>query len=412
MLALAEAQQQAVEHDDGPLLLLGAAGTGKTEALARRFARLVGDGIDPERILLLTSNQPTANRLRQRVEALLDDSCDELWIDTWEALGERLLREHSTAAGLDPFFDVLGPAERLAVLLDRIEDLPLRNREIRGNATGLLARLLDQIDDLKTGSEPPEPELAEFCAAHDRILAESGNLDRGDVFLTLNKLLHERLDICANLATRFIHLMVDEYEDTTSAQRVILTMLRAENSNHLYAEDPSTAGPVAGEGGALRADAQRPSSTPPTPTPPAEETLVLKEVFRQPAVRRWSCTNERAQAQAVTREVEHLLAEGASPDDICVLVDDPATQGGAVSAAMEEREIPFHLVGPAALFHRPEVRDAIAWLRALADPEDSAAVARALTRPPTELRSADLARLTTIARRRKVDMVSACEAAL
>ncbi len=79
---------------------------------------------------------------------------------------------------------------------------------------------------------------------------------------------------------------------------------------------------------------------------------------------------------------------------------------------MEERGIPFHLSGPTALFQRPEVRDAIAWLRVLADPDDSAAAARALTRPPVELRSGDLARLTTIARRRKQDMVAACEAAL
>ncbi len=95
-----------------------------------------------------------------------------------------------------------------------------------------------------------------------------------------------------------------------------------------------------------------------------------------------------------------------------MLFGDPARQGGAVAAAMEERGIPFHLAGPAALFQRPEVRDAIAWLRVLADPDDSAAAARALTRPPVELRSADLARLTTIARRRKLDMVSGCEAAL
>ncbi len=94
-----------------------------------------------------------------------------------------------------------------------------------------------------------------------------------------------------------------------------------------------------------------------------------------------------------------------------MLVDDPA-RGGPVAAAMEERGIPFHLSGPAALFQRPEVRDAIAWLRVLADPEDSAAAARALTRPPVELRSADLARLTTISRRRKLDLVSGCEAAL
>ena len=129
-------------------------------------------------------------------------------------------------------------------------------------------------------------------------------------------------------------------------------------------------------------------------------------------MRFWSCANERAQAQAVAREVEHLLAGGADPEEICVLVADPAAQGGTVAAAMEERGIPFHLSGPAALFQRPEVRDAIAWLRVLADPDDSPAAARALTRPPIELRSGDLARLTTIARRRKQDMVAACEAAL
>ncbi len=410
MLTLAEAQQHAVEHEDGPLLLLGATGTGKTEALARRFARLVGDGLNPEQILVFASSQPTASRLRQRVESMLDGSYGELWIGTWRELGERLLREHSIAAGLDPFFDILGPAERLAILLDRLDDLPLRNREIRGNATGLLARLLEQIDELKEGSEPPEPDLAEFCAAHDRILAESGNLDRGDVFLFLNKLLHGRPSIRAEIAARFVHVMVDEYEDSTSAQRAIIRKLATENPNHLYAEELSSAGGV-GEGGSRTAPPAR--SAPPHPRQdPQPETLVLEEVFRDPTVRRWVCTNERAQAQAVAREVEHLLAGGAVPEEICVLVGDPAADGGAVSAAMEEREIPFHLAGPAALFQRPEVRDAIAWLRALADPEDSAAVARALTRPPTELRPADLARLTTIARRRKVNMVSACEAAL
>jgi DNA helicase-2/ATP-dependent DNA helicase PcrA len=137
----------------------------------------------------------------------------------------------------------------------------------------------------------------------------------------------------------------------------------------------------------------------------------LEGQFRDPPVRFWRCSNERAQAQAVAREAEHLIAQDVAPEEICVLVDDPA-RGGPVAAAMEERGVPFHLSGPAALFQRPEVRDAIAWLRVLVDPGDSAAAARALTRPPIELRSADLARLTTIARRRKLDLVSACEAAL
>jgi DNA helicase II / ATP-dependent DNA helicase PcrA len=394
MLALAEPQERAIRHRSGPLLLIGEAGTGKTEVLARRLAGLAAEGTAPERALVLTSTRATAQRLRERVEVLLDSPFEELWIGTWEQLGERLLREYPTAAGLDPFFDVLGPAERLAMLLDRLDQLPLRRHEIRGNPAGLLARLLERIDALKAGADSLDPELAELVAAHDRILAGAGSLDRGDVYLTLNKLLAERPDVRMGIASRFEHVMVDELEDSTTAQRAILASLAEDNPNHLYALEGE--GPHAGWFRKLH---------------PHGDAIALDRQFRDPPARFWRCSNERAQAQAVAREAEHLLAGGTAPEGICVLVDDPA-RGGPVAAAMEERGIPFHLSGPAALFQRPEVRDAIAWLRVLADPADSAAAARALTRPPVELRSADLARLTTIARRRKLDMVSACEAAL
>src|SRR6476646_3028466 len=179
MLALAEAQERAVRHDEGALLLVGEAGSGKTEALARRLARLAAEGTPPQRVLLLAAAPATARRLRGRVESLLEADYEELWIGTWGTLGERLLREHATEAGLDPFFDVLGPAERLAMLLDRLADLPLRHHDIRGNPAGLLARLLQQIDALKAGSGPADPELAELVSAHDRILASACSLDRG-----------------------------------------------------------------------------------------------------------------------------------------------------------------------------------------------------------------------------------------
>jgi DNA helicase II / ATP-dependent DNA helicase PcrA len=420
MLALAEPQERAIRHRSGPLLLLGEAGTGKTEVLARRLQSLAADGTAPERVLVLASTRATAQRLRERVEALLDRPLEELWIGTWEQLGESLLREYSTAANLDPFFSVLGPAERLALLLDHLDELPLRDHQIRGNPAGLLTRLLTQIDELKTGSNLPDPELAELVAAHDRLIAEACSLDRGDVYLTLSKLLEERPDVRAEIAHRFEYLMVDELEDTTPAQRTILAALFADNPNHLYALEPGGEEGVSGWArrplfrpqdlaSTTGAAGEKPSGHPDTPSSPP--TIELKKQFRDPPVRFWRCANERAQAQAVAREAEHLLAEGTSPEEICVLVDDPA-RGGPVAAAMEERGIPFHLSGPSALFQRPEVRDAIAWLRVLTDPSDSAAAARALTRPPVELRSADLARLTTIARRRKLDLVSGCEAAL
>jgi len=414
----ADGRERAIAHEDGPLLVLGAAGTGKTELLARRLARLAERGVGPERVLVIGSTRATARRLRERSEALLTGPFEELWIGSWDGVGERLLREHAEAAGLDPFFDVLGPAERLAMLLDRLDELPLRRHEIRGNPAGLLARLLARIDTLKAerigatrleqraredrqaadgeaAAEAAERELefAELYSTHDRILAAAGSLDRGDVFLALDCLLAERPDVRGEIARRFEHVMVDELEEASPAQRAILAILATDNANHLYAleEEPS--------------DWFRELF-------PEGDAVVLEHRFRNPAVRFWKCANERAQAQAVAREVEHLLAGGADPEKVCVLVAEPGRDGGAVAAAMEERGIPFHLSGPVALFQRPEVRDALAWLRVLADPDDSAAAARALTRPPVELRSGDLARLTTIARRRKQDMVAACEAAL
>jgi DNA helicase-2/ATP-dependent DNA helicase PcrA len=414
---LGSSRERAIEHGDGPLLLLGPPGTGKTELLAQRLAHLVATGTRPEGVLIIASSHATAARLRERCEALVTGPFEELWIGGWDAIGERLLREHPEEAGLDPFFDVLGRAERLAMLLDRLDELPLRRHEIRGNPAGLLARLLARIDRLKAERVGPttlseraqatqaedeagrealqrELEFADLYTAHDRIVAASGSLDRGDVFLALDCLLVERPDVRRQLAERFRFLMVDELEEASPAQLALVESLALDNPNQLFALE----GDEPGEWyrGLY----------------PEGETVTLEERFRDPEVSFWRCTNERAQAQAAARAVEQLVAAGTAAEEICVLLANPAAQGGAVAAAMEERGIPFHLAGPAALFQRPEVRDAIAWLRVLADPDDSAAAARALTRPPVELRSGDLARLTTIARRRKLDLVAACDAAL
>jgi DNA helicase-2/ATP-dependent DNA helicase PcrA len=114
----------------------------------------------------------------------------------------------------------------------------------------------------------------------------------------------------------------------------------------------------------------------------------------------------------VAAEAEQLIAGGVAPERIAVLVRSVKTEGAVIASALEERAVPARTCGAAAYFQRAEVRDVLAWLRALADPNDSGAVVRALSRPPVELRSVDVARLTQLARRRKLDMPSAVAAAL
>ncbi|HEX2467204.1 MAG TPA: ATP-dependent DNA helicase [Solirubrobacterales bacterium] len=451
------AQRRVAEHETGPMLVLGPAGSGRSEALALRLARLVSSGHPPERVLLLSRSRAARAHLRDRVDRLLAPAHAELWIATHHEIGERLLREYATEAGLDPFFAFVSAPDRLAILLDRVEELPLRRHEIRGNPAGLLARLLRRIDvlkaeavsagklrdwatDLQSSADNPaqrergqrELEFAELYVRHDRILRDAGNLDAGDLVLELIRLLRERPDVTQVVTERFEHVMADELEDAGVAHRRLLAAL-SPHGNIVCAGDPKQAvRRFRGAGAAALASFR--AAHPDAAVVELEghqrfgariaraATAMLDPDAAPPAgagaedaglVRFWRARGERAQAQAVAREVEHLLAAGeVRPESVCVIAGGGWREARLVAAALEERSVRFRYVGDAAFFQRPEVRDALAWLRMLADPGDAAAVVRVLTRPPVELRSADLAKVTTIARRRKLDMVSALDAAL
>ena len=129
-------------------------------------------------------------------------------------------------------------------------------------------------------------------------------------------------------------------------------------------------------------------------------------------VRFWRCANERSQAQSVAADIEQLISRaGVAPQQIAILVRSVGAESRLLAGALEERAVPYRVVGASAFYERAEVRDVLAWLRLLIDPRDAAAVVRAMARPPIELRSIDLARVIQIARRRKLDMVSAMAAA-
>ena len=446
------------------MLVRGRAATGRTESLARRLADIVANGIAPDRVLLLARSRATAARLRDRASFLLEEPYEELWIETYEVAAERLLREFALEAGLDPFFTTVRAPDRLAMLLDRLDELPLRRHQIRGNPAGLLARLLRRIDLLKADAIVPddvrrraerrgreaetagererarrELEFAELYERHDRVLRDSGSLDANDLLVGINALLRNRADVREELGGRFPFVMADELEDAAELHQELLSLLAGESGDLVATCDPVQgirgirASPAIERFLSQHPDASEivldrslrggPSLELATAAVArlAEETIDERGAEEQldegsvesGAVRLWRCSGERAQAQAAAREIERLLSSGeVRPERVCVVTGSGWREGRLVAAALEERSVPFRFAGDAALYQRPEVRDAMAWLRMLADPSDSAAVVRAVTRPPIELRSVDLARCTTIARRRKLDMVSALEAAL
>ena len=453
-------QREAVTHPAGPLLVVAGAGTGKTRVLTRRFAWLVEQGVPADGVLALTFTTTAAAEMRERLEALIAAPWEELWVATFHSFCTRLLQEEALEAGLDPFVSPVTPADRLALMLDRIEDLTLRRHEIRGNPAPLLASFIARIDRLKDemiGAEAydrwarqlaeqardgddaararaeRELEFAQVYADHDRLLAEHGALDFGDLILHAFRLLHEKPHVRARLAGRFRHVLVDEYQDTNFAQGALLRLLCQDHRNvTAVGDDDQAIYRFRGASQKNLVDFQREyedckvvrlernyrsgqqilDAAGAVVAAGGERIEKRLRGSKGGEVAFWRCRSERAQAQAVAAECERLVAqEGVPPEEICVLVRSVKNEGQPVAAALEERAVPFRLTGAAAYFQRTEVRDLLAWLRLLADPSDSGAVVRALSRPPIELRSVDIARLTQLARRRRLDMVAGIVAA-
>ena len=147
---LTPAQQRAATHPAGPLAdRRRRRAAGKTRALIARFARLVADGTPPEAITVLTFSEPAAAELRARVEATIEGAYEELTVTTFHGLCARLLGREPGAGGLDAFVEPVSVADRLALLLEHIDELALRHHDLQGNPAGLLASFIDRFDRLK-----------------------------------------------------------------------------------------------------------------------------------------------------------------------------------------------------------------------------------------------------------------------
>ena len=452
---LNDAQLAAVGHTGGPLLVLGAAGTGKTRVLAQRFAWLSRERGGPDGLVAVCASTGAASDLRAVIDPLVAPPYERLEVGTFESLCAHTLREEALEAGLDPGFTTVTPAGRVALLLEHLDELTLRQHDIRGNPVPLLAAFVARIDTLRreligageltghaerhqaqigSGDDAAraqaarELEFAGVYTVHDRLLTERRALDEGGLVARACELLLERPHVRERVVERLAHLLVDDYQDATFAHTTLLGLLGESGLPITVAADPDqTIARFRCAGVKNVEDFERAFTgtevlrleqghrCPPAVAAAAKAVLGTDDAElqgREGDIRFWRCASERAQAQAVAAEIERRIADGSPPDAIAVLVGAIGEDAPKIAGALEERAIPFRVGGPAAYFQRAEVRDVLAWLRVLADPGDSGAAVRALTRPPIELQSVDIARLTQLARRRKVDIPTAVTAAL
>lgn len=434
----------AVASNAPGIVVEGPAGSGKTAVLEARFARLVAEGTQPERILVLERDGSDADRLRTRLEEGLVSPWEDLPVLGVTDLAQRVLRD-GIPGGSSLELPLLGSADRLALLADAMDRLTFDEHDLGRDPLVLLASLIERIDSLELNLvdrenhsartvliedarlRSREQEFAAIWATHDELVAKAQSRSAPGAIRAAIELLSRDAAAAASVAAGFEHVLLDGIEDfepahwqlamVVSSAAATTTVLTDPGQAHRRSDGNWTACRDEFSSGTKQVDQFRlgsPDATSPHGTDTADDSgrNPTASLIRASTIDFWQATSERAQAQAVAAEIERLvMGDGTPPGAIAVIVGSVTREGPAIETALEERAIPNRVHGAQAFFQRPEIRDLLAWLRLLNDPADGSAVIRALARPPIGLGSADIARCSTIARRRRLDLVAALAAA-
>jgi DNA helicase II / ATP-dependent DNA helicase PcrA len=424
------AQVEAVTHDQGPLLIVAGAGTGKTTVLTRRIAYLIATRrARPEEILALTFTDKAALEMEERVDVLVPYGYADVRIATFHAFGDWLLREHALELGLTPAFRVLNRAEQVLFLRTRLFELPLAHFRPLGNPTrhlqalaGLFGRAKDEdvapeaylahaaALEAEAAAHPEDAEqrdlaartleLARTYAAYRDLMTREGFVDFGDQIYLALRLFRERPYVLASYQKRFRYVLVDEFQDTNHAQFELVKLLASRHRNVTVVGDDDQAifrFRGASMSNILGFDA----------TYPDARQVVLERNYRSgqrlldaayrliqhnsdrlekagefkkklvadagpgPDPDRQSYETVTQEADAVARTIEEDVQAGRRAyRDFAILVRANA-DADPFLRALNMRGIPWTFSGNQGLYGRPEVRLCIAFLRVIARPDDS-----------------------------------------
>lgn len=433
------AQREAVEAVDGPVLVLAGAGTGKTRVLTTRFAHILLTGrAFPSQILAVTFTNKAAREMRERVSALLGQPAEGLWLGTFHALGARMLRRYAERVGLRSNFSILGTDDQLRLLKQVMEAARLDTK--RFAPQGLMSAIQRWKDRALAPDAIPADQDMEYgahsgrdlYAAYQKRLLALNAADFGDLLLLTTDLMRHDPEVLANYHRAFRYILVDEYQDTNLVQYQWLRLLAQARRNiccvgdddqsiyswrgaevenilrfehdfpgakviRLEANYRSTAPILAAASGLIAHNEGRLGKTLHAGRNDAEGEQVEVLGF-------WDSDEE---SRMVGLRVEALRRDGHRLAEMAVLV-----RAGFQTRAFEERfitlGIPYRVVGGLRFYERAEIRDAIAYLRVLAQPADDLAFERIVNVPKRGL--GDTA-LRSLHERARADTVPLSEAA-
>jgi DNA helicase-2/ATP-dependent DNA helicase PcrA len=409
-LTLNDAQRAAVEHLTGPMLVLAGAGSGKTRVLTARVARLIDEhGVDPRQVLAVTFTNKAAGEMKGRIAQLLGREPDGLWIGTFHAVCARLLRREAPALGFSRTFSIYDEDDVEALVRRLVDDLGLPAklygaRGLRHEISRAKNAMVDAEAYAAAAVDPYHANVGRVYAALGAALRRANAMDFDDLLLHPLTLFAEQPACLARYRARFRFLLVDEYQDTNRAQYLLLRALAGESGNLFVVGDDDQS--IYGWRGAdLRniLEFQRDF--------PAAQLVRLEENYRSTQLileaansviaantgrlgktlftRRDGgepltvvrAADERDEAEWLVRDFVDRARRGEHAfDEMAVLVRTNA-QTRALEDELRRAGVPYRVVGAVSFYERREVKDLLAHLRLVVNPDDDAAFRRAIAAP-------------------------------
>jgi len=421
------AQRQAVLTTDGPVLVLSGAGTGKTRVLTTRIAHLIATRKAwPSQILAVTFTNKAAREMRDRIAALVGPVAQDLWLGTFHALAARMLRRHAEMVGLRSNFTILDTDDQLRLLKQLLVAAEIDEKRWPAKAIlGAIERWKDKgLTPEKLGSdaggEMAGGRLVQLYAEYQERLRTLNACDFGDLMLHMVALMQSAPDLLREYQQKFKYLLVDEYQDTNTVQYLWLRLLAQGHKNLCCVgdDDQSIYGWRGAEidnilrfekdfpGAAIVRLEQNYRSTPHILA--AASGLIANNADRLGKTL-WTDMTEGEkvrvngvwdgpeEARTIGEIIEDLQREGHSLAEIAILI-----RAGFQTREFEERFLtlgmPYKVVGGLRFYERAEIRDAVAYLRVVAQPDDDLALERIINTPRRGLGDTALANLRRISR--------------
>ena len=410
LAGLNPAQLDAVQAEPGPLLVVAGAGSGKTRVLTHRIAHLVEQrGAQPSSILAITFTNKAAGEMAERVNGLLGRYATGMWVMTFHAACARILRADATRIGFRPSFSIYDSSDQVRLVRSIIED-DLGKDAKRYPARGVHARISSAKNQLLTPQQFIDENdgyfdtlVGEVYLRYQARLLEAGAMDFDDLLVHTAHLLEQIPESRDKWQRAFRHILVDEYQDTNHAQyRLIRSLAEAHNSIMVVGDSDQSI--YSWRGADIRNILDFEQDFPNARTIRLEQNYRSTQTILDAAngviannedrqeknlwselgtgekVRVVECADERSEARYVVGQISRVIGEGGSLRDVAVFYRTNA-QSRAMEEALRQADVPYRIIGGTGFYDRQEVKDALAYLRAIANPSDDVSLRRIINVP-------------------------------